>query len=119
MKTIALLIVTALLPLMMSIMSASAADYRGGYYGGPRYDGGPRFYGPRVVAGPRYVYAPRVRFGGYPYFAGYAGAEPYGAGCYRWRIVATSIGPQWRMANQCYAPVYRVPVYYGYGGYFY
>ena len=96
MAKVVLLFLAALIPLVMSATAADAQWYGRGYY---RYGG--------------FV-------GGYPYYAGYAGAD-VGGRCYRWRMVATSIGPQWRMVNLCYVPVYAVPVvpaYYGYGPYY-
>jgi hypothetical protein len=100
MKKIVLLFLTALIPLVIGATTADAQRYGYGYYRG----GAVGFRGGFV--------------GGYPYYAGYAGA--YGGGaCYRWRIVPTSIGPQWRMVNLCYVPVYAVPAYYGYGPYYY
>ena len=97
-------------------MGAPAADaqiyFGSGYYGPRAFYGGPyyrrAFYGPRRWYGPGYV-------GIYPrYYRSYA------TGCFRWRLVPTAIGPQWRMVNICYAPAFVGPAYpYRYRGFYY
>ena len=125
MKKIVLSFATALIPLAMGATAADAQRVivgpgydRGG--GVVVYRGGPVYRGARFAGCPRYVYGPRryVRYGA---AAGFVGAYPsyrtYTGGCYRWRLVPTPIGMQWRMVNLCYAPVQFVPAYpYRYRG---
>lgn len=119
MKKIVLSFAAALIPLAMG---ATAADAQRVIVG-PGYDRGSGvvvYRGARFVGGPRYVNGQRryVRYGA---AAGFVGAYPsyrtYTGGCYRWRLVPTPIGMQWRMVNLCYAPVQFVPAYpYRYRG---
>jgi hypothetical protein len=119
MKKLFLMLAAAFTLLAMAAPAADAQIYFGPGYYGPRYFGpgyyGPRFYGGpyyrRAVyfGGPRYFYGPRRWYG--PRFIGvYPAYRPY-AGCLRWRLVPTAIGPQWRMVNVCYAPAYVGPIY--------
>ena len=90
-------------------MAAPAAEAQ--IYLGPGYSG---YYGPRFYGGPYY----RRWYG-----PGYVRVNPfnrsYATGCFRWQLIPTSIGPQWRMVNTCPAPAYVGPVYpYGYGAYY-
>jgi hypothetical protein len=80
--------------------------------GGARWAGGPRWWGHRRFARFAGVGLGVGLVGAYPYYAGYGGYGGYG-GCYRWRLVPTYVGPQWRLVNLCYYPAY----YGGYGGY--
>jgi hypothetical protein len=71
---------------------------------------GPGYYGPRVYVGsPRYFYGPTWYGPGYvrvnPFY------RPYANSCFRWRLIPTSIGPQWRMMNVCPQPAFVGPIY--------
>ena len=80
----------------MAAPAAEAQIYFGPGYYGPRYYGGGPYY--RRWYGAGYV---RVN----PFY------RPYATSCFRWQLIPTSIGPQWRMVNMCPAPAYVGPVY--------
>jgi hypothetical protein len=99
--------------------AAPAADaqvgpgYVGPGYYGPGYAYGGPYYRPDVYVGsPRYFYGPPVYGPGYvrinPFY------RPYANSCFRWQLIPTSIGPEWRMVNTCPTPAFVGPVYRAY-----